>query len=726
MLAAAHSGLIERPRIVDRLRRSASSARLVLLDAPAGYSKTTCLAQWDAADQRPFLTVASTARHDDPSLLAAAIIDALERIHPVDNGVPQALAAVEPDMDEVLVRLGQTMARLPEPFVLAIDDVHLLRSAASRRVLAHLVDLVPIGSQVAMATRRDAPVPTGRLRSERALLEIGTDELAMTREEAGKLLASLGIKLSAEQVATLHERTEGWPAALCLAASALGEQADLDSAVAAFAGDDRIVVDYLRDELLAALPRKSMDFLLRASLLEELSGPLCDAALERSDSAELLRKLSRRNALIVPLDRVDERYRCHHLLADMLGSELRRRMPEEQAGIHGRAAAWYAAAGESDHAIEHAIAAGDAVLAGDLIWASIPRLLGRGRVVSLDRWLAGLGDAAAARSPGLALSAAHRNLSLGDSEEAARYADMVEAAVGDEVDPRVRADVLLVRAILADDGIHQMAQDAALSTELQGVDSAWQFVTSYYRGVALHLSGHPDRAAPLLRDCARRGAAIAPFMQVLALAQLALVALESGEPAEAESCISQATSQVERCGLSRLPSMAMVSAVAARVHAEAGRVEEASACLDRGYELYGELTVFIRWYKAQAGLALAQAAIRLDDADRAGELLECSATVMADGAQGPCLDDWLAAATSALAAAARDRSDAGLTKAELRTLQYLPTHLTFREIGERLYLSANTVKTQARAVYRKLDATSRAEAVHRAREAGLLDDGNAT
>ena len=723
MLAAARGEWVDRPRIVNRLSRSASTARLVLLDAPAGFSKTTCLAQWAAADSRPFLTITCTARHDDPSVLAAAVNDSLERVRPGDSGVTQALAALKPDVDEVLERLGRAMAALPKPFVLAIDDAHLLRSTPARSMLARLVDLVPIGSQVAVATRQGAPLPIGRLRSDRALCEVGVDELAMTHDEAGRLLAGLGVGLTATQIGTLHDRTEGWPAALCLAASALGEQGDLDAAVAAFAGDDRIVVDYLRDELLPSLSRKSIDFLTRASLLEELSGPLCDAALERTDSADLLRSLSRRNALIVPLDRIESRYRCHHLFADMLRSELRHRTPEVETGIHRRASRWYAAAGQTDVAIEHAIAARDEALAGELIWAYVPELLGRGRVATLDRWLVELGERATAAVPGLTLSAAHRNLALGDGEEATRFAGLVDAALPNDAPTSLRADLSLVRAILAADGIGQMAADAALSAELQAADSPWQFVTGYYRGVALHLSGHPDRGAPLLRETARRGAAIAPLMQVLALAQLSLIAAEQGDAAEAELCVSQAIAQVERCGLGNLPSMTMVWAVGAQVYAGTGRIKEASGCLERGEKLFAELADFMPWYRGQAGIALARASIRLDDVEAAGTLLAAAeAAAGRDGIQGPCLDDWVSEARTALKVAGNGRTDAGLTKAELRTLQYLPTHLTFREIGARLYLSANTVKTQARAAYRKLGANSRAEAVQRARDAGLLTD----
>lgn len=315
-------------------------------------------------------------------------------------------------------------------------------------------------------------------------------------------------------------------------------------------------------------------------------------------------------------------------------------------------------------------------------------------------------------------------MQTGEGEQAMRFARMAEAALGADPAPSRRADLMLLYATLAPDGIRRMAADGELATELQDPDSPWQFVISYYRGVAMHLSGHPDRGAPLLRETVRQGAALGPIMQVLALAQLALIADEAGNREEAERCIAQATAQAERCGLANLPSLAMVAAVAAQIHSGAGRVQEASDELERACRLLEGQTGFPRWYVAQEHIALTRAAIRLDELERARGLLERAAAV-ADDRQGPCINEWLAGADAALTAAESGRSHAGLTKAELRTLQFLPTHLTFREIGERLYLSANTVKTQARAVYRKLDATSRAEAVQRAREAGLLDDPDA-
>ncbi len=225
-------------------------------------------------------------------------------------------------MDTVLSRLGQVARAAGLDVVIALDDVHLLTEPATHAALIELVEVLPANAQIAIASRTEPPLPLGRMRTNRALLEVGVADLAMTRDESAMMLRGMGLELGEPELRALHERTEGWPAGLYLAGLGIADEADPAAAAADFAGDDRLVVDYLRDELLAGLTPSRAKFLIRCSVLDELSGPVCDAALDRTGSARLLQQLSRSNALIVPLDRKDERYRLHHLLAEMLRSEL--------------------------------------------------------------------------------------------------------------------------------------------------------------------------------------------------------------------------------------------------------------------------------------------------------------------------------------------------------------------------------------------------------------------
>jgi LuxR family transcriptional regulator, maltose regulon positive regulatory protein len=718
------SGFVPRPRLTDRIG-GAPGARLVLLHAPAGYSKTTTLEEWEAEDDRPFAWVAASRRHDDPAVLLFAIADALDEIERVDPEVLAPLATPRPEISSiVLPRLGRSIHSRKQPFVLVIDDVHALTSPETLEVLATIIDSLPSGSQVAVASRTEPELHLGRMRANRQLVELTATQLAMTREESGALLRDLGLALDDSQLDPIFDRTEGWPAALYLAGFALSSQVDLGAAVESFAGDDRIVVDYLRDEFLSASDPDTVGFLTRSSILDELSGPVCDVLLDRTGSAEILEELARSNSLVVPLDRRGSRYRYHHLFAEMLRSELRRHEPDAEAALHSRASRWYADNSDLDRAIEHAIAADEVESAGELIWQAFPEVSGRGRIATLEEWLDRLGDERISSSPRLALTSAHLHINLGDRARTAHWTRIAAATA--ESSPKglepVEADVCLLEAILGAAGVVQMGKDASRASELHRPDVPWQAPCFLFRGIASHLAGHPERARPLLREAAHRGALVSPVVQTLALSQLALLALDDGDSEAAQRLVSQAEGQVARCGLAEYGSMALVHAVSALCFARSGRMErsERNARDAERLLMRGDMPP---WFEAEARIALAGTCIRLDDHHHGRSLLDGAEAFLEVTPDAAILAAWLNDTGAALRAAARGGGrDWSLTTAELRTLQYLPSHLSFREIGERIHVSPNTVKTQARAVYRKLDVSSRAEAVEKARIADLLGE----
>lgn len=720
-----HPAFVRRLRLIRRLLTS-PPAPLVTLIAPAGFSKTTSLAEWALADRRPFAWVTATDRHDDPALLVTSIADALDRIEPVDQTLTAGLRSPKPDVAGVIVpRLAEAL-RDREPFVFVVDDVQKLTSPEAFELLAAMINSVPSGAQVALASRTEPPLPLGRMRSQRRLAELTARELAMTRDESGELLANLGLELMPAQLDAIVDRTEGWPAAIYLSGLALTDQPNTTEAVASFAGDDRFVVDYLRDEFLAATSPARLGFLMRTSILDQLSGPLCDAVLEQAGSAETLRDLARSNALVVPLDRTDSQYRYHQLFAEELKSELRLREPELEPQLHSRASRWYAEHSDSDRAIDHAIAAGEVERAGELIWLAYPEVSGRGRLATLDRWLDALGDERVAASAPLALSAAHRCLVFGEGDRAAHWARIAASDRGgsSENDGRVGADLHLLNATFAHSGVGQMGEDASRAAEIYPDEDPWQSPCFLYRGVSSHLTGHPDRARPLLQESARRGAVVSPIIQVLALSQLCLIAVDDGDPEAGSRLITQASAQVSRCGLTNYPSMLMVSAAAAMVRASGGQLGQAQDNIADALRLLSLLTDMPPWYEVQARLLLAPSLLRVDEPGTARDLLREAARFLELSPDAVVLRDWLDRATAEQESASTESRarEWTLTKAELRTLQYLPSHLSFREIGERIHVSPNTVKTQAQAIYRKLEASSRAEAVDRAREAGLLGD----
>jgi LuxR family maltose regulon positive regulatory protein len=686
--------LVPRERLLQRLGANADLPVAALI-APAGYGKTTLLNEWAARDERPFAWVDVGDADNDPARLMGAISTALDGL------------------------------MVDRRFVLVLDDVQRLRRTEALAVLTRIADHLGEGAQLAFAARSEPGLPLGRMRAHHVMAELRMHDLAMTREEAGRMLAAAGLELTSAQVATLVQRTEGWPAALHLAALSLREQSDVGRAVARFAGDDRLVNDYMRDELLSKLSPERLGFLLQTAVLDELSGPLCDAVLHRSGSAGLLREMSRGNLLLIPVDRNDTGYRYHPLLRDCLRNELRRDEPGRARELHRRTSAWYAEHGDPDRAIEHAVAAEDAERAGELLWARLPHSQLTTVQRCLDRFPAG----EIAAHPSLALTAAACALHSNRAEAAERWT-LVAAQALDRRPAAGSADleagVAIMRAALARDGMSGMRRDAARAHELLLDKSPWRSASCLLDGVARHLSGEREEARHRLEEGVRWAAfAGVTTIQALCLAELAV--LDGGGPQGPRdgSHGIEGAAQVERAGLAEVPQMALVFAAAADVHTRRGQIDAGARELQRAQLLMAALGDGVAsWYQVETRVLLARGCLRLCDVARARTLLAEAERFLPRTPDSEVLvallDDVRAQAGASVASSVRGSSS--LTTAELRVLQFLPTHLSLREIAERLYVSTNTVKTQAHATYRKLDACSRAEAVDRARALGLLED----
>jgi LuxR family maltose regulon positive regulatory protein len=695
--AAFGHGLVARARLVRRLME-VRDVSLSLLVAPAGYGKTTTLLEWAQHDERPFAWVALERADAEPEHLLAS-----------------------------LARATDPLTSRDREFVLVLDDVQLLTSPAAIDVLAGLVEHPPPGAHVVLASRCEPPLPLGRLRAHREVLELTPRDFTMTRGEAAALLELAGVPLSTADVDALVRCTEGWPAGLYLAALSLRDQPDAPAAIARFGGDDRIVSDYVTDALLSDLPAEQVAFLQRTSVLDRLCGPLCDAVLAQAGSARTLRDLARANALVVRLDRTDEWYRYHGLLAQMLRAELRRREPQLEGELHRRASRWYADHDDVDAAIRHAAAAGDAQLAGDLLWTNAFRYIPQGHNATVRRWLGHFTDEQTAGHAPLALVAANAHLADGERDHAEHWTAAAARAL-DRVPARRRAPALeagiaAMRAAIARDGVQRMRDDAARAYGLDADDSPSRSMDRLLEGTACHLLGARDRASELLGEGSRRGVVAAPSVNALCLSQLALLAIERDDWAHAAELAARARSQLDRFRLAGYPTMSLVLAVAALTQAQRGRVQTAKDDCAAAARLLDEMGDFAPWYVAEVRIVLARVALRLSDVVGARALIEAAGLAVRATPETPVLAEWLEDASAQVEAYSSRAVDApaSLTTAELRILGLLPTHLSFREMGTRLYVSPNTVKTQAQAVYRKLDASSRSEAVARARALGLLE-----
>ncbi len=724
----SRDGLLPRSRLIARLRQDLDVPLLALV-APAGYGKTGLLWEWLSEDSRDCAWVALEERHNDPKQLIEDIVHALEGDF-ATSGVLDALHAPDLDISGVaLPRVLSALALGSRPAVIVLDDAHTLSAPAALHTVGVLAEHLPPGFQLALASRTALPLHMGRLRAHRAVLELHSEDLAMTLTEASDLLDMAGLHLNAAELEALMDRTEGWPAGLYLAALSLREEPDVGAALARFTGCDRVVAEYMREEFLDQLPPEAIEFLIRTSILAELHGPLCDAVLGCTGSARMLEHLARAtNLLLVELDRSERRYRCHRLLRDTLLGELRHGEWIAEAELHRRASAWHAAHGELDSAIDHAVRARDPTRAGELLWENLPRYITHGHNPTVQRWLNAFGASELALSPSLALVAAHSHLAAGDIRLAEHWGLTASGALARTTPSAARvsslpAGVALIEAAVARHGVAAMGRDAALAYELEPPDSPWRSLCCLLRGVADHLRGSRAQAREHLEEGVHRSAVEAPSIEALCLAQLATLLLEEDDVEAGVALVDRALTQTERHGLGDYPTSALVLAVAAAVHSRAGRVEEGQRHLRRAIRLTSALDEFTPWYEAQARIALARASLALADVRQARTLLAEASQRARRVPDATVLRVWLeeiweqvdTAATFALT------GSAALTMAELRILRFLPTHLSFREIGLRLHVSTNTVKTQAHAVYRKLDASSRSQAVSRAQEIGLLD-----
>ena len=718
-------GVVPRPDLTTRL--DASDATVALVVAPPGYGKTTVVSQLTAGAEQPFAWLTVTEEDNDPSAFLAYLALALDTIEALDPQTFAALAMSEADLVSIrLPRLGNVLANRSLPFVLVLDDVHLLHSSGSVAVLERLADQMPLGSQLVLAGRSDPPLSLPRMRANGDLLRIGPDSLAMSEPEAHMLLEHAGVELDGRTLESLVVQVEGWPAGLYLAAIALRESENPAAAAERFAGYDRLVADYLHDEALRTFPDELREFLVRSSVLDRLSARVCDDVLERTDSARMLEEIDASNLFLVPLDRRGEWYRYHHLFRDMLGGELDRLDPSIKSALHARASTWWEHHGDIDAALHHARSEGDLDRMSALIWCNAPGYLSRGRTATVTRWLEPFTPDEVATHPPLALAAAWWALTTGDTASISHWTSLAEHG-DDEVLPdgtSLRSAVLLLHALGGHDGLARARDDAARAFELDRPDSPFRPIARFVEGSALRLLGEPQLARDRLEDGARLSGVLHPSVHVHCLAHLALLAMEDGDLSGGAPQIDQAMREIDRYVLGERPAMALAYVVAALSHARRGETAEARSAAKHGLWLLEKLTGIGAGLIADAGLSLARATLLLGDVSTSQMLVREAHSLVARYPDSGVLPERLRevermtdASTVPIGLAATP-----LTPAEMRVLRYLPTHLSFEAIAEELIVSRNTVKTQAIAAYRKLGVTSRAEAVEHARGLGLLDE----
>jgi LuxR family maltose regulon positive regulatory protein len=718
-------GLVARTDLIARLVE-AEDASVVVVAAPAGYGKTTLLAQWEEADARSFGWLSLSPRTENPVTLVRYLTVVLDSVEPLDAETFAGLFASSDLTNVLLPRLNRVLAASSRPFVLILDGADVPHGDGSTAVLEALADNIPPASQLVVTSRSEPPLPLPLLRANRRLVRIGADDLAMSLGEAGALLQAVGVNLDPDTLTTLARRAEGWPTGLYLAALALREALDPAEAADSFTGDDRLVADYLREETLGALPESWLEFLVRTSVLDQVSGPLCDAVVERSDSATTLEGLAHANVFVVPLDRRGEWYRYHHLFSDLLRSELRHRDPALAPVLHQRASAWLEDHGDADGAIDHALAAHDMQRAASLIWRNTAAFLTTGRAETVRRWLEPLTPDEIASHPALALAKAWWSLTAGDTAAVDHWAAVATDARSEDStsdDTSLRAAVVLLRALAGKDGLTRMRDDAALAFELDQPGSPYRPIARHLEGSALRLLGDHDLARAPLEEGERLAGALSPAIHAHCLHQIAMLAIEDRDWTEAGSLLDRAMRVVEQYFLGERPAMAGLYAAAALTHVRTGATGRSRSESKHGLWLLETLTDFTPWFVAETALVLARTNLLLGDVATSRTLVSQAERILKRYPDAGTLPDRLRELERMIDA---DAVPVGLeatplTPAEMRVLRYLPTHLSFAAIADELFVSRNTVKSQAIAVYRKLGVSSRALAVAEARELGLIE-----
>jgi LuxR family maltose regulon positive regulatory protein len=722
-------GTVRRSRLIDRLRQ-ADSGPIVSVVAPAGYGKTTLLSQWAERNGQAFAWVTVDEADNDPKVLLTYIAEALDAVEPISGRVFDALASPASSVPgSVIPRLGAAFSSIATPMVLVLDDVHALQNSQCRTALSMLADHVPDASQLALAGRTEPPLRIGRLRAEGKLLEIGHGDLSLTLDEASALLRNLDLALAAEDLTALHRQTEGWATGLYLAALYMQQGGSLSRAAARFAGDDRFIYEYVESEFLSRISQRRRAFLTRTAALERMSGPLCDAVLEVSGSAATLAELAQSNMLLVPLDRRGEWYRYHHLFRDMLLAELHRLEPDSMRVLRRRAASWYLRNGLPEEALECSIAAEDVDTAADLVVGLGVSAYRQGRVTTVERWFRWLDDhGAIEQHPIAAVLASLLSALTARPVDAERWADAVDrwqyGQASRPEDPATEAWAALVRAILCRRGVTQMRADA---DEAEARFAAGSFLTpapALVQGIARVLCGDLDGGDASLADAVSIAEeAGASDDLLIALCERSLLAMARSEWDRAEVFTGHAHSVLRQVRGEESYMTALVCAVRARVALHRGDAATVHQELARAQRLRPLLTYALPYLAVQARIELI--CIHLALADRAG-----ARTLMREVDEllrrRPGLGTLTGEAASLRIRLANERESgapgaSALTAAELRLLPMLATHLSFPEIGAELFLSRNTVKSQATSLYRKLGAASRSQAVTRSRELGLLE-----
>lgn len=725
---------LPRPRVEHSLEGGAGLV-LTIVSAPPGYGKTTAVRAWLANRGTTPVWVTLDAGDNDPARLWRYIATAVDRVrHGLGRAALQRLRIPGTTVEAAIDELANALAAFDTEVVLVLDDLHTVGDPECHASLDHFVERLPSVARLVVITRSDPPLKLARLRSRGAVNELRSSELAFTSAEAHDLLVDReGLGLDAAAVEALQAKTEGWPAAIVLAAIWLRSVSDPARTILEFRGDQRFVAEYLAEEVLDALDDDARDFLLRASVMGRITAAFCNEVLDRSNSARLLAELERTLLFVTRLE-LGGWYRIHPLLAEFARVRLEAEEPGATGEIHRRAGEWLYAHGLPVEAAEHAATAGQFDLAARLLAEHHLVLIRIGGARTLLRWVREIPDDQLLEYPELVVGAAAATTMLGRSTiERRRFLGIVDRsrnAFPDRHGPYVEAVAGMVRAATVDGDVDTAVRIGRHAVEVASVgadDALVAALGGYAR--ALYFAGELDEAwAAALQAVEHPHAERRPPGHAFARSTLALVAAAQGRPAAARIHAEKAREILGGIGSRRTWLGANASAALGIVLAAEGDLPAAERELASAEPVFADEVATL--HHVWVLLHLARVRVRRGRLDEAQAALDASREAMVE--LPPCsLVAQLGSSVGRELADAHERADSGEllrrpTDAELAVLVLLTSEMSVRAIGERLYLSPNTIRSHTRSLYRKLGVNTRTDAVARANALGLLEQARSS
>ena len=706
-----------RERLLERLDRAHGPTVLVI--GGAGYGKSTLLGRWSERLDTPTAWLSLDSGDNDPVRLLRGILAAFHTALPDLGFLPIARDVGPRTTARGVARLDERLQSSP-PFVLVLDDVHLVTDPEAAGLLDDVIESIPPASRIVLSGRSAPPIRTARLQLAGELDSIDTEDLQFTADETDALLREFA---DLTDPRALIDQLEGWPAGVQFVVLGMRRAADgrIEDPLATSA---KLLTAYFQQEFMRSLSYAERQFLIRTSVLDRLSGELCDHVLEHPGSAEQLEELVRTgNVFVVPIGSTGI-FRYHPLFADVLLSELRRSAPELETPLRRRAIEWHDRHGEWDAAVEQALASDGAIDAAAEMFKHLRSAIAAGQVATIERWLDAFDPTDIRSNPLLGLTAAwhaifaNRGSEIEHCLQAAERTPDVGPLPDGTID--VATAAAAVRMMMGTTGVVQTAELARVVRAAGEGGGPWRSVASLLETVALQLSGAVDDPRPAFEvaEFETRGFAAAHAVTV---AHLGIEELHRGNDSLGRQHMRRALEEVDASGLRNFAQIGMVFAGQSLAEARAGALQASRSASEHLEYLLGTVDTVHDRSRIHHHLILADAALIRGEPSTARRLLRVAQERLPRDPDAVVLREW-AERIARRCSDTRGAAPVDLTPAEHRVLEQLATHRTLAEIGDHLFVSRNTIKTHTVSIYRKLLVSGRSQAIERAIELDLLDD----